>query len=111
MAMIKSTNTLLNTEVSYDSYSENPQDSVFMESKVMNHGFVTIEEKLFQNGWVLIQNEMNFISYCKGNYYIEITVEESGRIYVSVPLGKSKYQYLSSCKNYIDACSYILLHV
>ena len=113
MSMIKSTDALLNNQVSYDNYSESIQTNtsvLFTESTVTNHGFVTIEEKMFQYGWKLIHNELNFIKYCNGTYYIEITVEESGRIYISVPLGTSKYQYLSSCKNYTEACKYILMH-
>lgn len=119
MAMIKSANTLLvnNNHVSYDHEhdSESNQTNtnvLFTESihVITNHGFVTIEEKLFQDGWELTHNEMNFISYYNGIYYIEIKVEESGMIYISVPLGTSKYQYLSSCKNYTDACKYILMH-
>jgi len=119
--MIKCADTLVNNvRVSYDRKhdSESNQTNqtnttvLFTESTqvITNRGFVAIEEKMFQDGWDLTHNEMNFISYCKGNYYIEIKVEESGRIYISVPLGTSKYQYLSSCKNYTDACKYILMH-
>ena len=110
MQITNNINTLLNTSLNYDTYSKTNSYVVLSPYKLFNCGFAPIEEKMAQNGWDFVKNDMAFISFVKGNFYIEITVEECGKIYISVPLGTSKYQYLTSCRNYDDACNYILFH-
>jgi len=75
----------------------------------LNKGFTLIHEFLMKNNCVCIKNEMNCISYTKiGNEtdIFELRVDKS-RVYVSVPVKNSPYQYCTSFEDYFRACEYI----
>ena len=75
----------------------------------LNKGFLLLHELFTKNEWVCIKNELNRITYTKIGYetsIFELRVDES-RIYVSIPVKNSPYQYCTSFKDYFQACEYV----
>ena len=75
----------------------------------INKGFSLIHEFLMKNNCVCIKNEMDCISYSKSGYEtdtFELRVDKS-RVYVSIPVKNSPYQYCTSFKDYFQACEYM----
>jgi len=79
------------------------------ESTIQNKGFILLDNMFKNNGWLLIKNEMNWICYNKPGYeteYFEIQIERS-KIFVSIPIKNSVFQYRTSFKDYFSVTEYI----
>jgi hypothetical protein len=86
-------------------------DSDFLNNQIKNKGFLLLDEMFKQNGWHLFKNEMNWICYykfAKETEYFDIRLDSS-KVYVSIPIKNSRYQYNTSFNNYYDASEYIEL--
>ena len=78
-------------------------------TEVKNKGFMFLDSMFRDNGWVAIKNEIDWICYSKPGFeteYFEIKINSS-KIYVSIPLRNSIFQYKTSFKNYFTASEYI----
>jgi hypothetical protein len=87
----------------------NLHSDINKNSKIKNKGFLFLDTIFQENKWQLVQNEMNYISYCKfgdetSSFDIKIV---SDKIIVSVPIKNSMYQYVTSFKTYYEASEYI----
>jgi hypothetical protein len=76
---------------------------------IKNKGFIILNEMFEANGWHLIKNEVNWISYTKfgdecSSFDIKISTD---KIVVSVPIKNSPYQFVTSFKSYYDASEFI----
>ena len=79
------------------------------ESTIQNKGFLLLDNMFKNNGWKLIKNEMNWICFSKPGFqteYFEIKIDIS-KIYVSIPIKNSIFQYSTSFKDYYSAVEYI----
>ena len=75
----------------------------------LNKGFLLLHELFTKNSWVCIKNELTRLTYTKVGYetsIFDLRVDES-RIYVSIPVKNSPYQYCTSFTDYFNACEYI----
>jgi len=100
----------MSSSSSTTTMSKELSDNVlFFLSHVKNKGFAILETTFKENGWCLVQNDMNAISFVKSggdqlnSFDIRVTSE---KIIVSIPLKNSAYQYASTFENYYDACEY-----
>ena len=78
-------------------------------SNLKNKGFLFLDLMFRENGWVSIKNEIDWICYTKPGFeteYFEIKIDTS-KIYVSVPLQNSIFQYKTHFKDYFTASEYI----
>lgn len=87
------------------------QNEMYCESvnKLKNKGFYFLETLFYQNGWHLIKNELNWICFTKPGFeteYFEIKIE-TNKIFVSIPIKNSKFQFRTSFKDYYSANDYI----
>jgi hypothetical protein len=79
------------------------------ESTIQNKGFLLLDTMFKNNGWKLIKNEMNWICFSKPGFqteYFEIKIDQS-KIFVSIPIKNSLFQYKTSFKDYYSASEYI----
>lgn len=79
------------------------------ESTIQNKGFLLLDTMFKNNGWKLIKNEMNWICFSKPGFqteYFEIKIDQS-KIFVSIPIKNSMFQYKTSFKDYFSASEYI----
>ena len=79
------------------------------ESELVNKGFVIVDALFKQNGWHVVKNENNWISYTKFGdesslFDFKILPD---KIIVSTPIKNSPYQYVTTFKNYYEASEYI----
>lgn len=89
--------------------NDNMLSENFITSDIKNIGFAILDEKFKQNGWSLIKNEINWISYTKfgdETSYFDIKIL-TDKIKVSVPIKNSYYQFITSFKNYYEASEFI----
>jgi hypothetical protein len=79
------------------------------ETIIENKGFILLDNMFKNNGWKLIKNEMNWICFSKPGFqteYFEIKIDQS-KIFVSIPIKNSMFQYKTSFKDYYSASEYI----
>ena len=80
-----------------------------LSSNIMNKGFAILDATFKENGWHLIKNEKNLITYSKQSdesTYFDIKIMPDN-IIVSVPIKNSIYQYVTTFKSYYEASEYI----
>ena len=78
-------------------------------SEIKNKGFILLDSLFKQNGWHLIKNEMNWMSYTKLSNetdLFDIKIDKKS-IRVSVPIKNSPYQFITAFKDYFQASEYI----
>jgi hypothetical protein len=77
--------------------------------EIKNKGFILLNSMFKEHGWNLIKNEMDWICFSKPGFeteFFEIKIDTS-RIFVSVPIKNSIFQYRTSFKDYYNASEYI----
>ena len=80
-----------------------------LNSDIANKGFAILDTKFKENGWHLIKNELNHISYTNTSdetSYFEIKILPN-KILVCMPIKNSSYQYVTSFNSYYDASEYV----
>ena len=80
-----------------------------LNSTIMNKGFAILDSKFKENGWHLVKNELNWISYTKFGdecTYFDIKILPD-KIVVCIPIKNSSYQYITSFNGYYEASEYI----
>jgi hypothetical protein len=85
-----------------------PQATVF-NTEIKNKGFVLLDEIFKKNGWHMIKNEVNWVTYTKfGNEtdLFDIKINQKS-IHVSIPIKNSPFQYVTSFTDYYRATEYI----
>ena len=83
--------------------------SFVTNTEIKNRGFSMMDTLFKENGWHLIQNEMNKICYTKFGQetdVFDIQIHPT-MILVSIPLKNSTYQYTTSFKDYFQASEYL----
>lgn len=78
-------------------------------SELKNKGFLFLDLMFKENGWITIKNEVDWVCFSKPGFeteYFEIKIDSS-KIYVSIPLRNSIFQYKTSFKDYFTASEYI----
>jgi hypothetical protein len=91
------------------SYNIAIHNSSSTEEVVKNKGFLFLHEMFVENGWNIIRNEMERISYTKVGHetsYFDIQLSKS-EVHVCIPLKNSSYQYCTSFKDYFQASEYV----
>ena len=79
------------------------------KSMCINKGFMILEEKMLGFGYQYVVNSMDHILFQKkGNDYdfFEIRISND-KIFVSVPIKKSRFQYKTHFLSYFDASEYV----
>ena len=79
------------------------------KSMCFNKGFMILEEKMLGFGYHYVVNSMDHILFQKkGNDYdfFEIRVSND-KIFVSVPIKKSRFQYKTHFLSYFEASEYV----
>ena len=79
------------------------------KSMCINKGFMILEEKMLGFGYHYVVNSMDHILFQKkGNDYdfFEIRVSND-KIFVSVPIKKSRFQYKTHFLSYFEASEYV----
>jgi hypothetical protein len=74
-----------------------------------NKGFLILDEVFKNNGWQLVNNEMNSISYSKSGdetSFFDIKILND-KISVSIPIKNSIYQFVTTFNNYYEASEYV----
>ena len=80
-----------------------------LNSEIKNKGFAILNATFKQNGWHLVKNEFNWISYTKfgdETTFFDIKILPN-KIIVCVPMKNSSYQYITSFNAYFEASEYI----
>jgi|LauGreDrversion4_2_1035121.scaffolds.fasta_scaffold765988_2 hypothetical protein len=80
-----------------------------LTSNIVNKGFAILDATFKENGWHLIKNEKNWITYSKSEdetSFFDIKIMPD-KIIVSVPIKNSVYQYVTTFKAYYEASEYI----
>jgi hypothetical protein len=84
------------------------QYSIF-NTELKNKGFFILDEMFKSNGWHMTKNEMNWISYTRAGYeteFFDIKLD-THKVYVSIPIKNSIFQYTTSFKDYFTASEYV----
>ena len=84
-------------------------DNSILDSVIKNKGFLLLDALFKENGWHLVRNEMNWISYTKFGKetdFFDIKIDQK-MIHVSIPIRNSPFQYNTSFKDYFQASEYI----
>lgn len=79
------------------------------DTEIKNKGFTILDSTFKQNGWQMIKNEMDWITYTKlgdETSYFDIKILQD-RIVTSVPIKNSRYQFVTSFKGYYEASEFI----
>ena len=79
------------------------------KSICINKGFMILEEKMFGFGYQYVVNSIDHILFQKkGNDYdfFEIRISND-KIFVSVPIKKSRFQYKTHFSSYFEASEYV----
>jgi hypothetical protein len=99
-------NIQLNT-MTFNTISNNSQINV--DTKILNKGFLILDELFQKHGWHLIKNEMNWICYTKVGQESDLfDIKISQKIIqVSIPIKNSPFQYHTSFTDYFQASEYI----
>jgi len=83
--------------------------TTILKTEIKNKGFFLLDEMFKTNGWHMTKNEMNWVSYTKaGNEteFFDIKIDQN-KVYVSVPIKNSIFQYTTSFKDYFTASEYV----
>ena len=78
-----------------------------------NKGFMILEEKFIEFGYHYVINSMDHILYQKksNDYdFFEIRISNN-KLFVSVPIKKSNFQYKTHFTSYFEASEYIEMHL
>jgi len=80
-----------------------------VNTDIQNKGFIFLDVLFKKNGWHIVKNEMNHISYTKLGQETDVfTIKiEDKYIKVSVPIRDSKYQFTTSFTDYFQASEYL----
>ena len=75
----------------------------------LNKGFLLLHDFFMNKGCVCIKNELNHVTYTKVGYETDIfdLRVDNSRIYVSIPVKNSSYQYCTTFTDYFHACEYV----
>jgi hypothetical protein len=80
-----------------------------LNTEIKNKGFAILDIMFKENGWHMIKNEMNRISYtkfgCETDLF-DIKIDKK-TIQVSIPIKESPYQYVTSFNDYFQSSEYI----
>jgi hypothetical protein len=79
------------------------------KSMCINKGFMILEEKMLGFGYHYVVNSMDHLLFQKkGNDYdfFEIRISND-KIFVSVPIKKSRFQYKTHFSSYFEASEYV----
>jgi hypothetical protein len=95
-------------------YKMNTNDNMLstdpvLNSDIANKGFAILDSKFKEQGWHLIKNDLNRISYSKfgdETSYFDIKILPD-KIVVCVPIKNSSYQYVTSFNGYYEASEYL----
>jgi hypothetical protein len=76
---------------------------------IQNKGFILLDSLFKQNGWHIVKNEMNHISYSKLGQETDIfSIKiEKKYINVSIPIKNSNYQFTTTFTDYFQASEYL----
>ena len=80
-----------------------------LNSAIQNHSVVGLDEMFKKHGWCAVKNEPKWINYTKfgdETSCVDIKID-TDKISVSVPIKNSAYQFVTTFKEYNDACKYI----
>ncbi len=80
-----------------------------MQSLIINKGFIILEEQFLKFGYHFVINEKDHILFQKkGNDYdfFEIRILND-KIFVSIPIKKSRFQYKTHFISYYEASEYV----
>jgi len=83
--------------------------TTILKTEIKNKGFFLLDEMFKTNGWHMTKNEMKWVSYTKaGNEteFFDIKIDQN-KVYVSVPIKNSIFQYTTSFKDYFTASEYV----
>ena len=84
------------------------KDSI-LNTEISNKGFALLDTMFKENGWHMVKNEMNWMSYTKFSNetdLFDIKIDQKS-IRVSVPIKNSPYQFITAFKDYFQASEYI----
>lgn len=82
---------------------------VTVNTEIKNKGFSLMDDLFKTNGWHIVNNEMDRITYTKTGHeteFFDLKVMQNN-IQVSIPLKNSRFQYTTSFKDYFTATEYI----
>lgn len=76
---------------------------------IQNKGFIFLNDLFKKNGWHIVKNEMDNISYTKLGQETDVfTIKiENKSIKVTVPIKNSNYQFTTSFTDYFQASEYL----
>jgi hypothetical protein len=80
-----------------------------INSNIVNKGFAILDSIFKENGWHIVKNELNWISYTKFGdecKFFDIKILPD-KIVVSIPIKNSPYQYTTSFNCYYEASEYV----
>jgi hypothetical protein len=92
-----------------DSYSILNEEKNLSDNKLKNGGLTILNDLFIKNDWTITVNLFNHICYSKIGFEtesFEIKLDKT-KIYVSIPLKNSPYQYKTSFNNYSSAFDYV----
>jgi hypothetical protein len=83
--------------------------SVNIQDKIQNKGFLLLDNIFKEQGWHLCENKINKICYTKLGFETDIfDIEISEKqIQVSIPIRNSPYQYVTCFNDYFQASEYL----
>jgi len=84
------------------------KDSI-LNTEISNKGFALLDTMFKENGWHMVKNEMNWMSYTKLSNetdLFDIKIDQKS-IRVSVPIKNSPYQFITTFKDYFQASEYV----
>ena len=78
-------------------------------SDIQNKGFIFLDTTFKKNGWHIVKNEMDYISYSKLGQETDVfSIKiEKNCINVSIPIKNSNYQFTTSFDHYYQASEYL----
>jgi len=95
--------------MTYNDIMLSTKHNVTTHTEIKNKGFILLDEMFTSNGWHITTNELTCVCYTKTGYeteFFEIKVGQN-KIYVSVPVQNSIFQYTTSFKDYFTASEYV----
>ncbi len=84
-------------------------NETLQNTEIKNKGFFLLDQIFTENGWKLVKNQLDNISYTKnGNEldYFEIKINPNN-ITVSIPIKNSPFQFCTSFKDYFQTSEYL----
>lgn len=76
---------------------------------IQNNGFKFIHELFITNGWRIIHNQLDHVSYCKPGYETDVfdICIRKDNISVGIPIKNSPYLYRTFFTDYYHASEYV----